>query len=62
MTSLFGRLLVTASDFKTGTAEFRLIGAFPSKMPKKKLDVDYHETQDAVYFCFCNKVKNVMQH
>lgn len=59
MTSLFGRLLVTVSDFKTGTAEFHLIAAFPSKMPKN-LDLDYHETQDAV--CFCNKVKNVMQH
>lgn len=23
---------------------------------------DHHGNQDAVYFCFCNKMKNVMQH
>lgn len=34
MTSLFGRLLVTVSDFKTGIAEALFVSAFSSKMYK----------------------------
>lgn len=57
MTSLFGRLLVTVSDFKTGIAEADLISNLPFTMYKHST-VIILKNQDAVslFLCFCNKM------